>query len=104
MDGASPTYGWGSPRAAGQALVFASFIMRTAPTREPTAPISRISPGVAFFSTVTDLRSNEGAPAGIRAGEAHHLVPAIARSRAGGRPSGNLPMCGGSGCSRREAE
>src|SRR2546423_12120267 len=41
MDGTAPTCRWGSPfDSAGHALVLASFIMTTAPTREPTAPIS----------------------------------------------------------------
>src|SRR5207244_9869417 len=41
MDGTAPTCRWGSPfDPAGHALVLASFIMTTAPTREPTAPIS----------------------------------------------------------------
>src|SRR5882757_4575463 len=41
MDGTAPTCRWGLPfDPAGQALVLASFIRRTAPTNEPMAPIS----------------------------------------------------------------
>src|SRR5215216_5096923 len=41
MDGATPADGCGSPfERADHALVCASFIMRAAPTNEPTAPIS----------------------------------------------------------------
>src|SRR5918994_2856363 len=53
--------------------------------------MTTISPGVGFFSTVIGLRREEWCRTGHRVGEAHHLVPASARSRGSRRGSGNLP-------------
>src|ERR687897_1025247 len=53
--------------------------------------MTTISPGVGFFSTVIGLRREEWCRTGHWRGEAHHLVPASARSRGSRRGSGNLP-------------
>ena len=58
----------------------------------PAPAHDEISPGSSdsSFTAAPTSVARKGAPVGTRAGEAQHLVPAIARSRAGGRASGKL--------------